>query len=224
MRAGHGGRWLCPAFATPKFPALTAAAWSTRPNILSPAAEATIDAEADGAGAPTGRQLVVVTVPSLQGYEIEDYGYQLRRHWGVGRKEQDDGAILIVAPNERKVRIEVGYGLEPVLTDALSSVILQRKVLPRFRQRRLEQGVVDGAEAVIQQLALADDEAGAPKVAQAAADHGTPAAAAQVRRSSSWSFCRLLGDHAPLRAAADGGGRRYRRQRRRGLAALIVAA
>jgi uncharacterized protein len=110
--------------------------------------------------------VVVATIPDLQGYDIADYGYQLGRTWGIGRKGQNDGVVFIVAPNERKVRIEVGYGLEPVLTDALSSVILQQKVLPQFRAGRMEQGVVDGVEAVIQQLALPDDQARA-NVAQA---------------------------------------------------------
>src|SRR5437016_3380089 len=114
----------------------------------------------------TGHQMVVATIPDLQGYDIADYGYQLGRAWGIGRKGQDDGVVFLVAPNDRKVRIEVGYGLEPVLTDALSSVILQTKVLPRFRAGQMEQGVVDGAEAVIQQLALPDDQAKA-NVAQA---------------------------------------------------------
>ena len=70
----------------------------------------------------TGRQLVVVTLPDLQGYDIEDYGYQLGRAWGIGQKGQNNGVLFIVVPSEHKVRIEVGYGLEPVLTDALSSV------------------------------------------------------------------------------------------------------
>src|SRR3546814_19643069 len=61
-------------------------------------------------------QLVVATIPDLQGHAIEDYGYQLGRAWGIGRKDVNDGVLLIVAPNEKKVRIEVGYGLEPVLT------------------------------------------------------------------------------------------------------------
>ena len=80
-----------------------------------------------------GRQLVVVTLKSLQGQEISDYGYQLGRHWGIGQKGQNNGVLLIVAPEEHKVRIEVGYGLEPILTDALSSNIIQTKILPKFR-------------------------------------------------------------------------------------------
>ncbi len=126
-----------------------------------------LDAELAQLETQTGHQLVVATVPDLQGYEIEDYGYQLGRTWALGKKGVNDGVILLVAPKERKVRIEVGYGLEPVLTDALTSVILQTKVLPQFKQGRMEQGIVDGAEAIIQQLALPADQAQA--VAQQAA-------------------------------------------------------
>src|SRR5208282_4771954 len=82
----------------------------------------------------TGEQVVVVTLPSLQGYSIEDFGYQLGRTWGIGQKDKNTGALLIVAPNEHKVRIEVGYGLEGKLTDAQSSVIINRDILPEFRR------------------------------------------------------------------------------------------
>jgi uncharacterized protein len=154
------------ALADPKFPPLTGRVVDDA-QVLSPASEQKLDGELADLEAKTGHQLVVATVPDLQGYEIEDYGYQLGRAWKLGRKGVDDGAILLVAPKERKVRVEVGYGLEGVLTDALSSVILQTKVLPQFREGRMEQGVVDGAEALIQQLSLPDDEAKA-QVAQAA--------------------------------------------------------
>jgi uncharacterized protein len=154
------------ATAAPKFPALTGRVVDDA-HMLSPAAEQKLTGELADLEQKTGHQLVVATVPDLQGYEIEDYGYQLGRTWQLGRKGVNDGAILLVAPNERKVRIEVGYGLEPVLTDALSSVILQRKVLPQFRAGHMEQGVVDGAEAVIAQLSLPDEQAKA-NVAQAA--------------------------------------------------------
>ena len=149
-----------------KFPALTGRVVDDA-HMLSPATAQKLDGELANLEAQTGHQVVVATVPDLQGHEIEDYGYQLGRAWQLGRKGVNDGAILLVAPKEHKVRIEVGYGLEPVLTDALSSVILQRKVLPQFKQGRMEQGVVDGAEALIAQLALPEDQAKA-NVAQAA--------------------------------------------------------
>jgi uncharacterized protein len=157
--------WTPAARAAPQFPPLTGRVVDDA-HILSGPTVQKLSADLAGLEARTGRQVVVATIPDLQGYDIADYGYQLGRAWGVGRKGQNDGVVFLVAPNERKVRIEVGYGLEPVLTDALSSIILQQKVLPRFRAGQMEQGVVDGTEAIIRQLALPDDEAKA-QVAQA---------------------------------------------------------
>ena len=151
--------------AAPTFPVLTGRVVDDA-NILSPGIETALTTKLETLEKSTGRQLVVATVPSLQGYEIEDYGYQLGRTWGIGQKGTNTGALLIVAPTERKVRIEVGYGLEPVLTDALSSVIIQTAVLPKFKAGDLEGGVVAGTDAVIAQLALPDEEAKA-KAAQA---------------------------------------------------------
>jgi uncharacterized protein len=155
------------ALAAPKFPELTGRVVDNA-QLLSPETEQKLTDQLAGLEQQTGRQLVVVTLPDLQGYEIEEYGYQLGRAWQIGRKGEDDGALLIVAPTDRKVRIEVGYGLEGVLTDALSSVILQRAVLPEFRAGRFEQGVVNGTNEIVAQLALPDDQAKA-NVAQAAA-------------------------------------------------------
>lgn len=145
------------AFAAPKFPPLTGRVVDDA-QILSPAAEARLTQELATLEQQTGHQLVVATLPDLQGYEIEDYGYQLLRTWGIGRKGENDGAILIVAPNQRKVRIEVGYGLEPVLTDALSSLIIQRAILPAFKAGQMEKGVVDGTEAIARQIGLPPDQ------------------------------------------------------------------
>lgn len=105
------------------------------------------------------RQLVVATIPDLQGYEISDYGYRLGRTWGIGDKERNDGALLIVAPNERKVRIEVGYGLEPVLTDGLSSLIINQDIVPRFKNGDMPGGIEAGVDAIVTQLTLPPEEA-----------------------------------------------------------------
>lgn len=147
-----------PALAEPKFPPLTGRVVDDA-QILSTDVERDLSARLENLETTTGRQLVVATVPTLQGYPIEDYGYQLGRTWGVGQKDEDTGVILLVAPNDRKVRIEVGYGLEPVLTDALSSVIIQSAILPRFRDGDLEGGVVAGTSALVEQLSLPPDEA-----------------------------------------------------------------
>lgn len=100
----------------------------------------------------TTEQVVVVTLPNLQGSTIEDYGYQLGRFWGIGQKGKDNGALLIVAKDERKVRIEVGYGLEDRLTDAQSSVIINQVITPAFKQGDFVGGISKGTEAMVQVL------------------------------------------------------------------------
>ena len=100
----------------------------------------------------TGEQVVVVTLPNLQGSSIEDFGYQLGRAWGVGEKGKDSGALLIVARDDRKVRIEVGYGLEGRLTDAQSSVIINQVITPAFKTGAFVGGITKGTQAMIQVL------------------------------------------------------------------------
>jgi len=97
----------------------------------------------------TTNQVVVVTLKSLQGYDIADYGYQLGRHWGIGQAEQDNGVLLIVAPNERKVRIEVGYGLEATLTDALSKQIIDKRITPQFKKKDYPGGIQNGVGDIL---------------------------------------------------------------------------
>lgn len=138
-------------------------------NVIPPGEEAAITTRLEQLEKATGRQLAVATITDLQGYPIEDYGYRLGRSWGVGEAKTDNGAILIVAPNERKVRIEIGYGLEPVMTDAVSSLIINRTILPKFKAGDLPGGIVAGANAIADQLALPDDQAKA-RVAEATAE------------------------------------------------------
>lgn len=140
-------------------------------NLLDPAQEAALTAKLAGLETRTNRQLVVATLNSLEGYEISDYGYRLGRHWalgqdGKGESEKDNGAILIVAPNERKMRIEVGYGLEPVLTDGLSSSIIRNDITPAFKAGDFPAGINAGVDRIVTQLELPADEAA--KVAAAA--------------------------------------------------------
>jgi uncharacterized protein len=153
------------AEAAPAFPALTGRVVDDA-RILSDATRQDLTQKLAALEAKTSRQLVVVTLPSLQGYEISDYGYQLGRNWGIGQKGMNNGALLIVAPAERRVRIEVGYGLEPILTDAFSSVVIQTQITPRFRKGDYDGGVSAGVDALIQQLSL--DTSTAEKRAAAA--------------------------------------------------------
>ncbi|WOE74266.1 TPM domain-containing protein [Alterisphingorhabdus coralli] len=133
-------------------------------DLLNPGQERALTDELEALEANSTRQLVVATVDSLQGYPIEDYGYQLGREWGIGQAangdaEKDNGVILLVAPNERKVRIEVGYGLEPIMTDALASRIINDHILPRFREGYYPAGIITGTQVLVEQLSLPDDEA-----------------------------------------------------------------
>ncbi len=100
----------------------------------------------------TTNQVVVVTLKSLQGYPIEDFGYRLGRHWGIGQEGKDNGVLLIVAPNERKVRIEVGYGLEGTLTDALSKTIIESEILPRMRKNDFPGGIRAGVVSILKAI------------------------------------------------------------------------
>jgi uncharacterized protein len=135
--------------------------------LLSPAQEAELSTRLEALERASSRQLVVATVSSLEDVPIEDYGYQLGRHWRIGQGNINNGVILLVAPNERRVRIEVGYGLEPVITDALSSQIVDRQILPRFRQNDYAGGIIAGADALIQQLGAPPEAAEQRAVAAA---------------------------------------------------------
>ncbi|HEV7158176.1 MAG TPA: TPM domain-containing protein [Caulobacteraceae bacterium] len=163
--------FTAPAWAAPKFPPLTGRVVDDA-HVLTPEVQASLTAKLADLEAKTSRQLVVVTLPSLGGYDIADYGYQLLRAWGIGQKGTNNGALFIVVPSEHKVRIEVGYGLEPILTDALSSVILQQAVIPKFRAGDVSGGIVDGTSAIIDQLSLdpsaAEQKAAAAEQAQRA--------------------------------------------------------
>jgi len=100
----------------------------------------------------TTDQLVVATVKSLQGTSVEDYGNRLFRNWKLGQSGKNNGVLLLVAPNEHKARIEVGYGLEGTLPDAVAKLILENNVLPRFRAGDFSGGIVRGVDDVIQVL------------------------------------------------------------------------
>jgi uncharacterized protein len=141
-----------PALASgPKFPPLTGRVVDDA-GVLSASTQTELtDMLADHERA-TGEQVVVVTLPSLQGYTIEDYGYQLGRHWGIGQKGVNNGVLLIVAPKEHKVRIEVGYGLEGTLTDAISSNIIQNYILPSFKRGDYSAGIVAGTTSILSVL------------------------------------------------------------------------
>jgi uncharacterized protein len=139
------------SLAAPSFPPLTGRVVDEA-NIIPPAVETEIEGKLAALEAKTTDQLVVATVPSLQGYDIADFGYQLGRHWAIGQKDKNNGVLLIVAPNEREVRIEVGYGLEGDLTDALTKIIIENAIIPRFKEDDMAGGIVAGVDDIIKVL------------------------------------------------------------------------
>jgi len=150
-----GIAWLCLACTCAAqsltFPVLSGRVVDEAGILDAPASTALTQSLAD-LEQKTTDQLVVVTLKSLQGTSIEDYGYQLGRSWQIGQKDKNNGVLLIVAPNERKVRIEVGYGLEGTLTDAVSKLIIENSILPRFKIADYAGGIKRGVEDIIQVL------------------------------------------------------------------------
>lgn len=139
-------------------------------HLLTSAQVVDITSKSEALEAATGRQFVVATVNSLEGKPIEDYGYRLGRAWGIGQADKDDGVILLVAPNEKKVRIETGYGARVFLTDAVSSVIIREDILPRFRSGDMGGGIVAGADRIVQTMQMSPEEAAKRNSAAQAAE------------------------------------------------------
>lgn len=116
----------------------------------------------------TGHQLVVATVSDLEGRDVADYGYRLGREWAIGDAEKDDGVVFLIAPNERRMHIAVGLGLEPVLTDAMSGRIIRDTITPRFKANDYPGGIQAGVNAIAEQIQLSPEEAAARAQAAAA--------------------------------------------------------
>jgi uncharacterized protein len=182
-------------------------------NIIPPADEAALTQKLEAVETASSRQLVVATVPSLQGYDIADFGYQLGRTWGIGQKGANNGMILLVAPNERKVRIDVGYGLEPIMTDALSHQIITQQILPAFKRGDYPGGINAGTDAIIEQLRAPPEQAEQKAIAaqQAQRESGGDDDGGSIFPLIFWGVVFLFFILPMLR-----GGRRGRRHRRRG--------
>ena len=129
--------------------------------ILTPEQQADLKSKSQALYTQTGRAFAVATVKSLEGYPVEDYAYRLGRAWGLGEKEKDNGVLLLVAPNDRKVSIATGYGAGAYMTDAMSGIIIREDILPHFKQSPPDYGggIEAGADAIIKQMSLSPDEA-----------------------------------------------------------------
>lgn len=177
-------------------------------HLLSAEQAAALDAKLAALETQSQRQMVIATIPDLQGYDIEDYGYRLGRAWGIGDKQRNDGLLLIVAPNERKVSIEVGYGLEGVISDALASEIRRTEIVPRFKTGDYAGGIAAATDKLIAQLQLSEDEA-----RKVAANASAQAKKAKEPRFDAGTVIFLLIFFfffvLPFLRAMRGGGRRY---------------
>jgi uncharacterized protein len=116
--------------------------------ILSEDTTSQISGLIDDVKRSTGAEIAVVTVSSLEGMTVEDYAVKLFEKWGIGTKEEDNGVLFLVAPNERKTRIEVGYGLEPVITDGRAGEIIRETILPFFKADDYDQGILQGSRQI----------------------------------------------------------------------------
>ena len=161
--------WLVlalPGLTQPAFPELTGRVVDGA-NLLSPAREAELEARLAALERDTSDQLVVVTVRTLDGYDIADYGTRLGRHWQIGQEGGDNGVLLIVALEERKIRIEVGYGSTPTLTDAMSGRIIRDTITPAFKEGDFSAGIAAGVDRMIEAMDM--DPATAKAIAEAEA-------------------------------------------------------
>jgi uncharacterized protein len=199
---------LCafPAFAQ-ELPKLTGRVVDTA-GLLQPEQVAALDAKLAAIEQSTGHQLFVATVPDLQGYPIEDFGIRLLRTWAPGTKEKDDGAILLVAKNDRKLRIEVGYGLEPLLTDAYSSIVINTVITPKFKAGDFAGGIDAGVDAIAEQIKLTPEDA-AKRTAELTASERKGSKKVDGSAFIFWIivfFFVIL----PIVGRLSGGGRRHR--------------
>ena len=190
-------------------------------NVLPLAVEAELTGKLSALQRDTKRQFVVATIANMQDYPLDEYGYRLARAWGVGLGDVDNGAILFVAPNspqgQRGPRLEVGTGLEPILTDALASLVINREMMPRLKGGDISGAMVAGTDAVITQLRASPEEAQARlDAAVAEFDRTHRQSAGQGGRPGGfpfslifWAFIFLFVILPMMRGG--GRGRRYRR-------------
>ncbi len=204
----------------PRFPALTGRVVDEAA-LLSAQDKAELESTLAALEAKASDQLVVVTLKSLQGYAIEDYGYRLGRAWGIGQKGLDNGVLLIVAPNERQVRIDVGRGLEPQLTDALTRIIIENAILPAFRRGSFADGIKAGVRD-IRDVLLGDAEAVRDRAARGV-KRSPGIDPATVFFVLFWAAIIAFVIYAQLQQAKRGPGTPgYRRSYRRGRGPVVV--
>src|SRR5690242_4522532 len=137
-------------------------------NIIRPGEKELLEQRLKDYNRTTGRALIVATVPSLDGEDIELYAQQLATSWDIGGKETENGLLFLVAPNERRMRIHTARGLQERMTDIMSGRIIRDVVTPKFKQGDLSGGITDGVEAIIAQLDMDPAQARAIEEAERA--------------------------------------------------------
>ena len=152
--------WAAPA-AAQHFPANNGSPVVDQAGILRPEQILDLKSKSEALYAQTGRAFAVATVKSLEGYQVDDYAYRLGRFWKLGSEKNDDGVLLLVAPNERKVSIATGYGAGEYMTDAVSGLIIREAILPQFKKNPPDYGagITAGADAIIKQMSVPPDQA-----------------------------------------------------------------
>lgn len=119
-------------------------------DMLSRSAERHLDRLLQDLEASDATQIVLLTVPSLEGDSLEEFSIRVAEQWKIGQKNLDNGAILLIAKADRKLRIEVGYGLEGRLTDLMAGRIISQVIVPRFKAGQIDQGITAGIETMVQ--------------------------------------------------------------------------
>jgi uncharacterized protein len=185
-----------------------------RAELLDPRTEAELAQRLLRYEEESGHQVVVHTTPSLEGLPIEDYSMEIAEAWKVGHAGLDNGVILTVAPSERKVRIEVGYGLEGVIPDAIARRIIGDVIVPAFREGGMVGGILEGTQAI---LDAASGEFAPPRPRSSRGSRGGGSGTGSVLfwlvilflafGSRGWFFLPfVLGGHRPRSGGGFGGG------------------
>jgi uncharacterized protein len=189
--------------------------------ILRPEQVIDLKSKAEALYAQSGRAFAIATVNSLEGYDVDDYAYRLGRYWKLGSAKDDDGVLLLVAPNERKVAIATGYGAGGYMTDAMSGIIIRNAILPHFKQTPPDYGggIEAGADQIISQMSVSPEEA---QKNVAAAEQSQ-----RKRQDSGPGFIAVVFWMIIIRfvigsMARGSRGRRYRRNGRGGISPWVV--
>lgn len=141
-----------PARADPPIPALTGRIVDLA-GVLDASTIASLTQRLADEEASTSNQVVVVTLPDLKGYTIEQWGGALLNGWGIGQRDKNNGVVLVVAPKDRQLRIEVGYGLEGTLSNRAAADIIQNEMVPRFKGGDMKGGITAGVDAILATIA-----------------------------------------------------------------------